>query len=515
MNAHAASTMSAARTGRAFWNLSLPLLTGVLVYLYALSRGEALLADGDTYWHVAAGRWMLEHGTVPAQDPFSHTRLGAPWTAHEWLSELILAVSHAAGWSMVAAVTAAAFALTLALFARALLRWLEPIHVIAASTLAVLMTAGHLVARPHILAMPLLVLWTVELVRARDDDRSPSWWLLPAMTVWANMHGGFTLGIALACAFAAEAVLAARRRGHVAATARTWGLFVGLTVVCSLLTPHGATGLLFTWQVMFESNFMLGRIGEWRSPDFHRFQPLEVWLLGAMALALHQGVKLPAVRLVLLLALTHLALKHIRNVELLGLLAPLFLAAPLAAHWRRRRIGRAQFEGADRLLDVLTRPAGTGGLWLALLVGVAAAMTLPSQGRSLKPPEQIAPSRALAAARAAELNGPVLNDYGWGGYLIHAGVPPFIDGRADMYGDAFVKEYAAAMDLATPDSLPQLLERHGITWTLLPPDRPATAMLDRLHGWRRVHADEHAVVHARTAAALNEGASAQPRRGSR
>lgn len=510
VNTHAVGGHAAG--GRAgSWHMSLPLLAGLLVFLYGVSRGKALLADGDTYWHVAAGRWILEHGAVPTQDPFSHTRLGAPWTAHEWLSEVLLELAHAAGgWELVTALTALAFAVSIAILARALLRSLEPIHVVAAATLAVLMTAGHLVARPHILAMPLLMAWTAELVRARDRDAAPSFWLLPLMTLWANLHGGFTLGIGLALAFAVEAVLAARPHGRAGAAVRTWGLFVALAVAASLLTPHGTRGLLFTWQIMFEDSFMLGRIGEWRSPDFHRFQPLEVWLLGLMAVALHQGVKVPLVRLLLLLGLTHLALKHIRNVELLGLLAPLFLAAPLAQHLQGHRAGRRQFDGADRLLGALVRPAAPGGVLLALVFGLAAVMAIRNAAGSLMPPEQIAPQRAVKAARDAGATGPVLNDYGWGGYLIYAGVPPFIDGRADMYRDAFIKEYAEAMDLATPASLPRLLARYRIGWALLPPDRPATAMLDRLPGWRRVYADEHAVVHVNTSAGAPDDTVAPP-----
>ena len=45
------------------------------------------------------------------------------------------------------------------------------------------------------------------------------------------------------------------------------------------------------------------------------------------------------------------------------------------------------------------------------------------------------PTAALAAVEAAHVTGPILNDYGFGGYLAFAGVPPFIDGRAELYGD--------------------------------------------------------------------------------
>lgn len=516
MNVQAAPAARPAPLSRVgWWHCSLPLLVGAFVYLYAIGRGKSLLQDGDTLWHIAAGRWILSNGVIPEQDPFSHTMRGAPWIAHEWLSEIVLALAHdGGGWTAVMALAALAFALTVALLARALLRWLEPIHVVLVSVLAVLMTAGHLLARPHVLAMPLMLAWVIGLVRAREEERAPSLWLLPVMTLWANLHGGFTLGLALVGALAAEAVITAHGRGQAVAALRSWGTFLVLGTLAALLTPHGTHAFVFTWQVMVEDSFALTRIGEWRSPDFHKFQPLEAWLLALMALALHQGLRLPPMRLLLLLGLVHLSLKHIRNVELLGLLAPLLLAPAFALQWQRLRGAAPQFDGADRLMRSLARPAEPGAVLVGALLLAVATLGI-ARGNPPAPHEKIAPAAALRAVQAAGITGPVFNDYSWGGYLIYTGVPPFIDGRADMYRDAFMKEYVNAMDVRDSQALPQLLDKHHVTWTLLAPERAATALLDHLPGWRRLHADEHAVVHVRTAGSPTPDAGAPQARASR
>jgi hypothetical protein len=91
----------------------------------------------------------------------------------------------------------------------------------------------------------------------------------------------------------------------------------------------------------------------------------------------------------------------------------------------------------------------------------------------------------------------VLNDYNFGGYLIWRGIPPFIDGRVDMYGEAFVSAYLDAVSLRRPGALDGLLTRHRIGWTLLDPGSPAAALLDRMPGWRRLYTDAIAVVHIR------------------
>lgn len=480
------------------WIFSWPLVTGIWVYLYSLRLGNDLLFDGDTYWHITTGQWIMRNGTIPMVDPYSHTKGGAVWTAHEWLSEVILAVAHQiGGWTLVVAVTGLAFAATVALLTRALLKWLEPIYALLFAGLAVPMTAGHLLARPHILAMPLLMIWTIELVRASESTHPPRWWVLPAMTVWANLHGGFIVGIGLACAFALEAVLTAPRERRVT-TGKSWGIFIALAVSFSLLTPHGAQGILFTWQILFDHSYALERIGEWRSPSFQTLQPLELWLLGGLALVLHQGLRLPPIRLVLLLGLLHLSLKHIRHVEMIGLLAPLFLASPFAAQWRERQQGRQQLESADRFFRKMAQPAGQGAILISFLTLLATTLVL-AHVRPIEPPEAMAPVMALKAVKEAGIKGPVLNNYSSGGYLIYVGIPPFIDGRNDVYGDAFFKQYVEALELKSSDSLPKLLAQYKITWTLLTPESAAVSMLDTLPQWRRLYADNNSVVHVRTA----------------
>jgi hypothetical protein len=93
--------------------------------------------------------------------------------------------------------------------------------------------------------------------------------------------------------------------------------------------------------------------------------------------------------------------------------------------------------------------------------------------------------------RRQSIAGPVFNDYKFGGYLIYSGFRPFIDGRADMYGDAFLKRSF------TLSELPAILTQYGVAWTLLEPEDPRAVLLDRLPGWRRAYADEIAVVHLR------------------
>jgi hypothetical protein len=137
-----------------------------------------------------------------------------------------------------------------------------------------------------------------------------------------------------------------------------------------------------------------------------------------------------------------------------------------------------------------------------LLLRAVVVTTLAAAGifyavkHPLEPDPQITPAAAVAAIERAKV-GPVFNEYGFGGYLIYAGVPPFIDGRTELYGGDFTARHHRAVTLADLPEFLRLLDQYKIGATLLPPWRPAVALLDRMPGWERLYADPIAVVHVR------------------
>jgi hypothetical protein len=114
--------------------------------------------------------------------------------------------------------------------------------------------------------------------------------------------------------------------------------------------------------------------------------------------------------------------------------------------------------------------------------------------KDVTPASNITPANALRTLRAAT-SGPILNDYNFGGYLDFAGIPPFIDGRAELYGGAFMLRHARALTLQNLPDFLRLLDEYRIGATLLAPSTPAVALLDRLPDWQRIYADDVAVVH--------------------
>jgi hypothetical protein len=495
MNAGAVPAAAGARGGWVSW----PLLVFVLFHVALLANG-GLLGDPGVYWHVVTGERILQTGAIPFADPFSHTMPGAKWEPFEWLAQVAMALIHrAAGYGGLVAVAALTAALTLALLDRFLLRTLAPIHAFLLTFLGALGLLPHVIARPHMFAMPLLVLWVGKLAEAADRRVKPSLALLPVMTLWANLHGSFTLGLGIAAAFALDALADAwPDRAALVARARGWLPFLGLAVLASLITPHHIDGLLLTWRVLSQK-YALSIIVEWRSPDFQQNFAFAAWLLIALGVVLFRGLRLPPVRALMVVALLHFALQHQRNFENLTLLVPLIVAAPLAAQLASAAPGARQVEWIDRLLARVAARARPFAVALAL-AALAGLTVFSLATRDFRPKANISPVAAVDSVAGLALAGPVLNHPNFGGYLIARGIPVFLDDRTQMYGDELYRQFLDAVSLAEPGGVTALLERWHIGWTLLHPGTPALVVLDALPGWRRHYADDIAVVHVREAA---------------
>jgi len=468
----------AART-RWFW-LS---LFGLSSFATLSFFGARLLADADTLWHLATGNWIIANQAVPSADPFSFSFQGAKWVPHEWLAEVILATSYAwLGWAGPVLITALATSAALTVLLRFLLRYIEPLHAFTGTVLAFMTLVQHLLARPHVLAWPLMVTWVGYLVLAREQNRRPSFWLLAVMVVWANLHASFLLGIVLAGALALEAMAT---EGNPLLTAKAWAPFLALTVLAGLMTPNGVDGLLFPLHLS-GMTYTLSIIGEWRPPVISLLQPIVLWLAFVLFGALYLGLRLPAARIAMFLGLVYLALTAVRYAELPGLLAPLLLMPSVGPQLRAAIRPERKARLSLRSIKVISGLSSV--LLLSSVVFLARGV---SRGQ-----DPALPRDAIRAAVAAGASGPVFNSYGFGGYLIFSGIAPFIDGRADLYGDDFIRRYMEAYS-GNAEVMDTLIRDFKIRWAVLEPSSPAAQLIRELPGWRPVHEDSFAVAFVR------------------
>ncbi len=169
----------------------------IYVFAYAIMFASRPLSDGDFWWHLKTGEYISKNSLIPRTDFFSFTNYGKPWVAHEWLSELIFYAIYSrfnfnALILIFAVVTALAFWIALKRstahpfiggFAALLGVW------------SVLPTVG---VRPRAFTLLLASIYLAILGRyARTGQGQAIWWLVPLMALWANLHGGFLIGLVL------------------------------------------------------------------------------------------------------------------------------------------------------------------------------------------------------------------------------------------------------------------------------------------------------------------------------
>lgn len=461
----------------------LPLIFAATAYLTLITRIVSLLRDSDIYWHIVVGQWIIDHRAVPHVDSFSFTMRDAPWITSGWLSEVLyFAAFKLAGWPGPALLAALSASVAFFLLTYLLLKRLPNIPVMVLVAGGLVMTAFHMLARPHVLIFPLMVLWANALVQASEERRAPSLAYLPLITLWANLHGSFTLGLALIAPFALEAIWTADKSTRVAIGLR-WLGFGALALVAACITPYGPESILVTLRIL-DLGPILSTIGEWKPAlDFGTLNPITICFSAGMAYLLYSGLRLPPIRIAALLAVVYQTLAHVRYVDVCALVAPFFIAGPLAQH-----LAWPQFQHSRKLVPASRTALVAAMAGLVIVTGVIVATT------DRTPPR--APRIAVDKLKRAKA-GRILNDYYFGAFLISEGIPTFVDSRAELYGPVFLNRYLRAVSLDDLADFVKLLDEYKIDATLLFPSTPAVALLDRMPDWERTYADDVAVVHLR------------------
>src|SRR3954471_17092429 len=130
----------------------------ILIWLFVSGGGmgwSGLLADADVGWHIRTGEYILDHAKVPTIDLYSFSKIGAPWFAWEWLSDVIDGGLHRIaglkGVVLLAALTISVFATTLV--RRMVWRGSNLFIAMLIALLGIGASTIHFLARPHIFTL--------------------------------------------------------------------------------------------------------------------------------------------------------------------------------------------------------------------------------------------------------------------------------------------------------------------------------------------------------------------------
>jgi hypothetical protein len=491
-----------------WWDLSPHRLLAALLPIALLVLAARPDTDPDLWWHMRTGQWIVENGAVPHADPFSFTMTGAHWIAHEWLADIgLFALYQAGGFGALTLVTAIVITATFVLVYR--LSALRPHLAIFSTILAALASAVTWGPRPQMLTLLFSAVCLVILESGRQRARR-LWLLPPLLLVWANVHSGFFLGLVMMGAVLAgevverllrkwpivvQAPVPPPARDYVPALAVALAVSIGAAIV----NPNGLELLVYPFFTL-TSKAMQTYIVEWHSPDFHdpRFLPFAALLLTLLLAVSLAGKRPPAKDLLLLSGLGFEALVSLRNIPLFAIVAAPVLTRQ-AAHLLQTRMRAGTAGEPARQATLMPRSILVLNWTLFASVTCVALLRVGMVVSAEAPIAKEFPVAAADYLLSARPPGPMLNSYNFGGYLIwrlYPIYPVFIDGRADVYGDAFMDEYYARVWQGRGD-WQAYLDRFNIRLVVVEKEGTLAALLRTQPQWKLAHEDSLAAVFQR------------------
>jgi hypothetical protein len=459
----------------------------VVLFLGLFAMAARNVTDPDVWWHLKTGQYIAEHKSVPHADPFSYTRAGQPWVAHEWFTELLLyELERVAGWGGLIVVFATILCAT---FLFLYLRCGPHLYIAGVLTLsAAWATLPLWGVRPQVLSLLLTSLWLLILERS---ERNPKllWWTLPLTLLWVNLHAGFALGLALSALFltgeCVERVLGRSQQDR--PRQRTAALVLLLDLLIVPLNPNGLR--MFSYPIeTLRSAAMQNYIAEWASPNFHHaeYWPFLLVVLGTCAVLSWSRLQIRPRDLLLLVVGLYAGLSSIRMMPLFVLIAVPLVSQRLG-NWPANHARRFRPPHASRTLvnAVIV-------LCMAIFAGVHIFQVIERQPQA---ETQHFPAGAVAFLQTHPHSGRIFNHYDWGGYLIwklYPSTPVFIDGRADLFGKELLDQFAETYQFKC--AWQQTLQRWGVGTVVVPADSALATGLRSSPGWTVAYEDAQAIV---------------------
>jgi len=500
--------MSEKKGSRTYWFLpSISDVIFVTIIAIILTGEGNLLGDADTGYHIRAGEYIIDNLKVPHHDMFSFIKPPIPWTAHEWLSEVIYASVHRlSGLSGIVvghALVIATVFLLLFKFMRS-----SGISILVAAllvALAVSVSTIHWLARPHIFSLFFTLVWYIILDTYQYKKKNYLYILPILMLVWVNLHGGFLAGFLLFGVYITgnllKAIFKKEERHEARGRLRVLLLFTALTLVASLLNPKGYDILLFPFRLM-ANKFIMDHVNEFLSPDFHTALRYEYMLLLMIVIFGISKLRLNPIEAMLVLLFTHMSLYSARYIPLYAvILCPMIgkRIDYLLEELREKKL-------VKRFLGISERAERTDSMirWnLWSLLAIAFSVGLLFTGRvEFGFDEKNLPVDAVKFMQKQKIPGHMFNNDEFGDYIIYAAWPDykvFFDGRSDMYGVDRIKEYFKVTLIER--GWDEVLSKYDINWFIYPAKSALSTFLLQRDDWKLIYADRVANIFVKNTAA--------------
>jgi len=502
----------------------------VLVLANALAAGLRAVSDTDMGWHLATGRWVMQHHAIPSTDVLSYTAAGTSWIYPPFAGVLLYLIYAAGGYAGLSVFCALACVATVAYLVRR-----RDLGSIVLAMCAVEPIAFRTGPRADLFNTVFLAIFLGELW-AYQRGFSKRLWILPiTMFVWVNFHPGYILGLAVIGAYllleACEFPFAERRREALKRLRRVWPWLVG-TVAVTLVNPWGPklysvslalSGLGGKQQGAYNTSASIGeflavplsthllrQLVDFRHPE-NGYTWLMVIAILVILLALWR--KQPGVAIIQAAAL-YLSVQHARFIGLFCVTTTIIGATLLGEAFSTSPPTQSRND-SSKPLPLLRIPRNLALVFVCVIGAITLIHTVDfisnrthvvfhTESRFGAGEASWFPERAASFIRREHLPGNIFQEYGLGGFAawrLGPEYPDFIDGRFYPFVPAVLdQERNLISQPADSPAWQTAADQWGINMLLLLQSRDHAAERQDALGfcqsanWRPVYMDETALV---------------------
>jgi len=419
----------------------------------------------DIWFHLKSGEIIAKMGLI-RYDVFSQAA-GRQWYPYEWLFQLLVYwVQTIGGLPLVTYFIAALVVGTVGLFfliARTIYR-LPPGEMIAAGVIFYGLTYYFYVSRPLTLVYLLFFLTIFILLLYIKRQKNYLWLLVPVTIIWTNIHGSMFFPAALCAAYGVISYLMwmQTKNEHRKKQAKILGVWVSVLLAITVLPPVGITQyrlLYLFWVKRFLIQFY---ILEWQ-PIYKMIT--DFWYYTGSAILVS-------------LLLLYTVFRQKKTEVLIWLLPFLpFVITPYIAV-RNAFFGYSALSFMGLELLAATKPQRPTltyriAFWGVMgLLCVGSVMLIISRRNTAELPR---PDRVVSFIQKENIQGPMYNEFGIGGYLLYHLYPRikvFFDGRADVYICCEIPDDLLLNNISIPASeyqkiVDMLMDKYHIAFALI------------------------------------------------
>ena len=452
-----------------------------LLLCFSLFMTSLFQKESDYFWHIMAGKNMIDNGKILTNDIFSWFMSGSYWMSHEWGFDCLIYLLKVlfGNYHLFVYTFSTITLLLLILFFTNKKNYLKNTIFGLVWMFWFLIFCVYVQGRPHLLSFSFLTLTIWFCYDLFRNENSKKIYFLPVVALlWSNFHGGssnlsylFCFGFIIIGLFKFNfSKIEAKELNK----KQICKYFI-VSLLCMLaicINPHGIKMLVYPYSNIFDTT-MINFIAEWQPTVLSNSShyPYFALIIFILFIFLFSKKKISFIDFALFGASIILGLKSIRfwGYTYLIMSFVVFNYIP----------DRKNDKGTNVMLVVL------GILLIALFVSGLSNCRLEYNKNFI--------SDNMINTIIDEKPQRLFNMYDYGGELIYNNIEVFVDGRADLYSRTILSDYENISLLQT--DYEKLINKYNFDYYLVDKTYPISYYLSYSNKYEVVRDEKNMVLY--------------------